>query len=93
MNPEGTMILLGKFSIETEFFDIVESLFMDIYPSMLEDVEYSPEDLCGEEFWVDMTSLGKRQAVLCLKHMATLPDVPLCEVSCPDCGTTSFQVV
>lgn len=93
MNSEGTTILLDKFSVETELFDIVESLFMDIYPSTLEGIEYSPQDLCGEEFWADMTSVGKRQTVLCLKHLATLPDVPLCDVSCSTCGTTSFQTV
>lgn len=93
MNPEGTMILLGKFKVETEYFEIIESRFSDIAPFLLEDVDYTAQDLIGEDLWSELAGFGQRHAVLCLKHMATLPDVPLCDVSCPDCGTTSFQIV
>jgi hypothetical protein len=86
------MIVLDKFKVETEFFELVELEFGEIYPFLLEDAEYSPQDLVGEPLWNDLTSLAQRQAISCLKHLATMPGVPLIDVSCPCCGTSSFQI-
>lgn len=91
--PDDTMVLLDKFMVDTEFFDLVESEFQDIYPFLLAEVDYTPAELIGEPFWADMSALAQRQAIHCLQHLATLDDVPLCDVSCPCCGTTTFQIV
>jgi hypothetical protein len=93
MPADEVMIVLNKFKVETEFFELVESEFSEIYPFLLEDAEYSPQDLVGEPLWNDLTSLAQRQAISCLKHLATMPGVPLIDVSCPCCGTSSFQIV
>lgn len=92
MNPNGTMVLLDKFKVETDFFELVEFEFNEIYPFLLAHAEYTPVDLIGEPLWVDLSGLAQRQAIHCLKHLATLPDAGLIDVSCPDSGTTSFQV-
>lgn len=90
VNPNDTMVLLDKFKVETEFFELVESEFYEIYPLLLEDAEYTPLDLIGEPLWADLTEIAQRQAIHCLKHLATLPGARLIDVSC---GTTSFQIV
>ncbi len=92
MATDKVMIVLDKFKVETEFFELVELEFGEIYPFLLEDAEYSPQDLVGEPLWNDLTSLAQRQAISCLKHLATMPGVPLIDVSCPCCGTSSFQI-
>lgn len=89
MNPNGTMVLLGKFKVETDFFELVEFAFNEIYPFLLAHAEYTPVDLIGEPLWVDLSGIAQRQAIHCLKHLATLPDARLIDVSC---GTTSFQI-
>lgn len=93
VNPNDTMVLLDKFVVDTEFFDLVESEFQDIYPFLLEEVDYTPAELIGEPLWADLNALAQRQAIHCLQHLATLDDVPLFGVSCPCCGTTTFQIV
>lgn len=93
VKADDVMILLDRFKVETEFFELVESEFSEIYPYLLENVEYSPQDLIGEPLWNDLISLAQRQAIFCLKHLATLPDAPLVDVTCSDCGTSSFQIV
>ena len=90
--PSDVMILLNKVKVETEFFELVEFEFSEIYPFLLEHAEYSPQDLIGEPLWNDLTGLAQRQAIFCLKHLASLPDVPLVDVTCSDCGTSSFQI-
>jgi hypothetical protein len=85
-------IVRDKFLVETDFFDSIELQFNEIYPALMEEVDYSPQDLCGDAFWADLSDLGQRLAVHCLQHLATLPDVPLLDMSCPNCGTTCFAV-
>jgi hypothetical protein len=93
VTPTDVMILLDKFKVETGFFELVEFEFSEIYPLLLEDTEYSPRDLIGEPLWNDLTSLAQRQAIHCLRHLATLDDAPLIDVSCPCCSTTSFEII
>jgi hypothetical protein len=92
-NDLDFMIALGKFKIDTGYFELIESKFEDIYPVLLEDVAYTPEELCGEELWADLTGGGQRQAVFCLRHMAQSDDYPLIEIPSQDCGSTTFQVI
>jgi hypothetical protein len=89
--PETTL-LLDKFIVETDFLAIIEGNFQEIYPHLLEDTEYTPEDLCGEAFWDGLSELGQRLALLCLKHLAAQDDVPLFEERCENCGTAHFGI-
>lgn len=93
MNPSDTMVLLGKFTVDTWLFESVESHFEEIYPFLLAQAEYTSVDLIGEPLWTGLTELAQRQAIHCLQHLATLDDVPLTDVSCPGCGTTSFEII
>lgn len=93
MDPEGTMILLGKFKVEKEYFEIIESRVSDIFPFLLAEVDYAAQDLIGQDLWAELTGFGQRQAVLCLQHMATVPGAGLTDMSSTGCGKTSFQIV
>jgi len=92
MNPNGTMVLLDKFKVDTGYFEIVESRFSDIYPFLLEDIEYTAQDLIGEDLWADQTGIGQRHAVLCLKHLAQQPGARLIDRSCLDFRKSGFQI-
>ncbi|NMM15468.1 MAG: hypothetical protein HHJ17_18270 [Rhodoferax sp.] len=93
MEPNGTMILLNKFKVETAYFDLVESNFRDIQPFLLEGVDYTAEDLVGAKLWGDLTGFAQRHAHLCLKHMATFPFSRLTDMSKEQYGKTGFQIV
>jgi hypothetical protein len=92
-NEHEFKIVLDKFKVESEYFDFIESVFMDIYPVLMQDIAYTAEELCGEDLWADLTVSAQRQATLCLRHMAQQDDHPLIEVACECCGGTAFQVV
>jgi hypothetical protein len=87
------VILLDKYIVEADFLDEVAGQFYEIYPSLLDDVDYSPAEIVGELFWANLTDLGQRIALLCLKHLATEPEVPLVDLTCESCGITSFASV
>ena len=92
LESQDFMVLLDKFKVETEFFQFVASHLYEIYPTLLKYAEYTPLDLIGEPLWADLTGLAQRQAIFCLKHLATLPDSPLIDVSSPGCGLTTFEI-
>ena len=89
---EATTDLLGKFRVATWFYEMFESRVNDILPFLLEGVAYKPIELIGEDLWADITSLGQRQAVLCLKHIATLPSSLLREVEFSGSDLTTFEL-
>jgi len=93
MSLAATMIMLHKFKVDTGYFDLVESSFSDILPFLLEDTDYSAEELVGAELWAGLTGVGQRQAHLCLKHLATLPGTHLSDRSAVEYGKTGFQIV
>lgn len=92
VNPNCTMVLLGKFKVESGLLELVEFEFNEIQPHLLKNVEYTPQDLIGEPLWADLTGLAQRQAIFCLKHLATQPNSPLIDVSGPGCGLTAFEI-
>jgi hypothetical protein len=93
MPADEVMIVLNKFKVETDFFELVESEFSEIYPYLLEGVEYSAQDLVGEPLWNDLIFLAQRQAIYCLKHLATMPGAHLVDLSYSEYSTTTFQIV
>ena len=93
MPADEVMIVLNKFKVETDFFELVESEFSEIYPYLLEGVEYSAQDLVGEPLWNDFIFLAQRQAIYCLKHLATMPGAHLVDLSYSEYSTTTFQIV
>ena len=90
---EDMMVLLGKVKVEVGFFEMVEFAFNEIYPYLLDNVEYTPQDLIGEPLWADWTDIAQRQAIFSLKHLAQMDDVPLIDISCPACGASVFEIV
>ncbi len=86
-------VLLGKFNVDSMFLETVQSNFNDILPCLIDGVEYTAEDLVGAALWADWTLFGQRQALLCLKHLATLPAARLTDMATVECGNTGFQIV
>ena len=87
-----TMVLLGKFTVHPQFFETIESCVTDILPFLLEGVAYTPLELVGEALWSDISSLGQRQATLCVKHMTTMPGAALREVARTGSDLTMFEI-
>lgn len=92
-HPNDTMILLNKFKVDPDYFDIVESNFHEIRPFLLPEIGYTAEELVGSLLWADLTGLAQRQAHLCLRHMATLPDSCLIDMSGEEHRNTDFQII
>ena len=87
-----TMILLGKFTVHPQFFETIEWRVTDILPFLLKGVAYTPLELVGEDLWNDITSLGQRQATLCLRHMARMPGAALRAVAHSGSDLTMFEI-
>jgi hypothetical protein len=86
------MVVARKLKVHPDFYEVVDGNFEEILPFLLETAEYSPVDLLGEPLWTELTSVGQRQAIFCLRHMATLPGARLLELPSPG-GVSSFQIV
>jgi hypothetical protein len=41
------------------------------------NIEYTPWDLIGDEYWSRLGAPGKREMELCLKHFAANPEAKL----------------
>lgn len=93
LSPDATMILLDKFLVDAGYFDLIESSFSDIFPFLLDDTDYSAEDLVGAELWAGLTGFGQRQAHLCLKHIATMPGARLTDLASVDSRKTGFKII
>jgi hypothetical protein len=75
-DDEFFMALLNKFQIERIVYDLVESSFEAMYMNLIPDVEYFPVELVGGyPLNGNYSALDAHmKTVLCLKHMATLPN-------------------
>ncbi len=91
-SADETMVLLGKFVVHPQFFETIEWRVTDILPHLRAGVAYTPSELIGADLWDDVTSLGQRQATLCLKHMATIPGAALCAVAHSGSDLTMFEL-
>lgn len=86
-------VVLGKFTVDSQLLEAVQCSLNDIRPCLLEGVDYTAEDLIGAELWSDWADITKRQAHLCLKHLATLAETDLIDMANETGGKTSFRFV
>lgn len=91
MDPQDFTLVLNKFKIDTWLVESVQAHFDEILPYLLQGSEYTWQELLGEDFFADVT-MPRHLAMLCLKHLATLPDAALIDRSYPGCDTSFFQV-
>ena len=96
--PEGDLgseiiVVLGKFEVTLDLYMDTEMQFDDIYPRLLEGVNYTPADLVGPEFWSGMSDFGRRLTTHCLQDLADDEEKPLVDVTCSHCGTPLFQII
>ncbi len=86
-------VVLDKFTVDSQLFEAVQCSLNDIRPCLLEGVDYTAEDLIGAALWSDWADIAQRQAYLCLKHLATLPETDLIDMANETGGMTSFRFV
>lgn len=92
MASEPQMVLLGKFKVDTWCFDSVVLHLKKTLPLLLPDIDYSVQDLLGEDFWPDVRGLPDHLPTLCLQHFAQQPDTPLTASPYYGVGVTTFQL-
>lgn len=73
-DSEDYIILLDKFKIDRYCFNLVKSRFEKMYPTLLENVEYTWQELLGESFWEAISGLPDHVASICLQHLASEPN-------------------
>jgi hypothetical protein len=86
-------IELDKHKIDRQAILDAEKQIAEIYPLLIEGIDYTPEDLLGHEYWASLNSLKKRIAIICLKYLAELGDVPMVDVAAARNGAILFQAV
>ena len=89
---ERPIRLLDRYLVQTGFFEAVESNFCAIYPHLLPDADYTPQDLYGDARWCALPEHEQRLVVICLRHLASIDDVPLVEVSYARSGPILFRI-
>jgi hypothetical protein len=92
MDVEKPIRLLDKYLVQTGFFEAVENNFCAIYPHLLPDADYTPRDLYGDARWCALPEHEQRLVVICLRHLASIDDVPLVEVSFAQRGAILFRI-
>jgi hypothetical protein len=82
MDDDGYMLLLDKFVVWRADYETVASRFDAVYDRLIDDAEYLPEDLvCGVPIYGGAgIHVGEIDVLLCLKHMASLPEARIVEV-------------
>ncbi len=80
----GQAILLDKYLVDVEFFNRIVEQYREIRPNLMSTCVYEPIDLIGREFSSELTAPEKRLALLCLEHMASLPDTEFFDCSMED---------
>jgi hypothetical protein len=92
VDERTTMVVLDKITVDIDTYELVEFEFTEILPYLLPNAVYTAMDLIGEPVWAELSTVGQRQAIFCLQHMATLPNAQLLEL--PSLGGVSrFEIV
>lgn len=74
------MTVLGRFRIQTQFYEETTHRLSQIQHALRPGIEYTAQELVfGELFWTPSFS-ELPEVVLSLKHLATQPDSPIVEV-------------
>jgi hypothetical protein len=73
----GLVTVLGKYAVTPMLYELVAHQLDAIERNLLHDVEYTPAELMGDEYWSDFDSAGQREMELCIKHFAAHPDAIL----------------
>lgn len=76
------VLILGKYQVSKRFLEIIRGYYWSISGLLVEGAEYSAAELCGKAVWEYMADWDRRQAVLCLTYMTTLPQADICEATC-----------
>jgi hypothetical protein len=92
LDEPTTIVLMDKVKVAIDNYELVEYEFTQFLPYLLPNAVYTPMDLIGEPVWAELSTVGQRQAIYCLQHMATLPNAQLLEL--PSLGGVSrFEIV
>ena len=89
---ERPIRLVDKYLVQAGLFEAVEEQFCEIYPHLLPEVDYVPQDLYGDARWCALTEHEQRLVVICLRHLASIDDVPLVEASYAQRGPVLFRI-
>jgi hypothetical protein len=89
---ESQTIVLGKFSIETSILEFVESKFERTYPFLIAGIDYSWQDILGQNFWFPWDNFPIHLASICLEHIATKSDSKLSKSQNSNFADTLFQI-
>lgn len=73
----GLITVLGKFQVTPMIYHLVAHQLESIHVNLIRDIEYTPSDLIGDEYWSRFGAPGKREMELCLKHFAANPEAKL----------------
>ena len=91
MHSDDFMIVLDKFKVDAWLFESVQAHFNEILPYLLNDREYTWQELLGEDFGADL-AVPRHLHLLCLKHLAQQPDSQLTVMTLTGCDTTFFEI-
>lgn len=90
-NNQVELLILNKYIVDEAFYDTVLNKYLEIRPALMIEKEFSPMELVGETFWVNLTDWGKRAAILCLKNYALLNSSSLKDITIEGSEASRFE--
>lgn len=70
-------VLGGRYVVYEEIYTTVQESVDEVLTCLVPGVDYEADELIGHSLWDDMTPTGKREMLISLKHLASLPNSPL----------------
>jgi hypothetical protein len=73
------VVVLDRFKVDEEMFEMVRTQFEAIRPYLLECESYTLDELLGEDFLAGLSDTESRLAILCMEHLADQADSNLAD--------------
>jgi len=79
---EIIMVLNSGHTAPKEFYDEIKALIEEVLPALIQGMEYTAEDLCGNYFWKNLKKSDPALAGRCVMDMVLKNIFPLRTVGC-----------
>jgi hypothetical protein len=86
------MILLsGGHSVTEAFYKKVELQVEEVLPAVVPEVSYTLEELCGQEFWGQLSPNEQKLAGRCMARMVKNGELPFEFVGCKHASPKRYK--
>lgn len=71
---------INRFKIKLTFYKLIEVAAIENLDNLVKDIPYTSKKLCGNGFWLELSTGERKMAGICIAHMVKLKLLNLIEV-------------